>query len=138
MSKEAKPGIGFFERYLTIWVIVCMAVGVLIGKFFPAIPTFLGRFEYANVSIPVAILIWLMIYPMMLKVDFHSIKEVGQNPKGLIITWVTNWLIKPFTMYLIALFFFFVLYKALLPQEVARQYLAGAVLLGAAPCTAMV
>lgn len=138
MSKEAKPGIGFFERYLTIWVIVCMAVGVLIGKFFPAIPMFLGRFEYANVSIPVAVLIWLMIYPMMLKVDFQSIKDVGKNPKGLFVTWVTNWLIKPFTMFGIAWFFFYVVFKALIPAELARDYLSGAVLLGAAPCTAMV
>lgn len=138
MSKEAKPGIGFFERYLTIWVIVCMTVGVLIGKFFPAIPTFLGRFEYANVSIPVAILIWLMIYPMMLKVDFQSIKDVGKNPKGLFVTWITNWLIKPFTMFGIAWFFFYVVFKALIPAELARDYLSGAVLLGAAPCTAMV
>ncbi|MGE4525739.1 MAG: ACR3 family arsenite efflux transporter, partial [Sphaerochaeta sp.] len=83
-------------------------------------------------------LIWLMIYPMMLKVDFHSIKQVGQNPRGLVITWVTNWLIKPFTMYAIAIFFFYVVYQALIPRELARQYLAGAVLLGAAPCTAMV
>jgi ACR3 family arsenite transporter len=86
----------------------------------------------------VAILIWLMIYPMMLKVDFASIRGVGQNPKGLIVTWVTNWLIKPFTMYAIAIFFFYVVYKAFIPRELARQYLAGAVLLGAAPCTAMV
>lgn len=115
-----------------------MAAGVLIGVYLPQIPHFLSRFEYANVSIPVAILIWLMIYPMMLKVDFHSIKQVGQNPKGLVITWVTNWLIKPFTMYAIAIFFFYVVYQALIPRELARQYLAGAVLLGAAPCTAMV
>jgi ACR3 family arsenite transporter len=138
MSKEAKPGIGFFERYLTIWVIVCMVVGVLIGKFLPTIPAFLGRFEYANVSIPVAILIWLMIYPMMLKVDFQSIKDVGKNPKGLFVTWITNWLIKPFTMFGIAWFFFYVVFKALIPAELARDYLSGAVLLGAAPCTAMV
>lgn len=138
MSKEAKPGIGFFERYLTVWVIVCMVVGVLIGKFLPGIPDFLGRFEYANVSTPIAILIWLMIYPMMLKVDFQSIKNVGKNPKGLFVTWVTNWLIKPFTMFGIAWFFFFVVFKALIPAELARDYLSGAVLLGAAPCTAMV
>lgn len=115
-----------------------MAAGVLIGVYLPQIPQFLSRFEYANVSIPVAILIWLMIYPMMLKVDFHSIKQVGQNPRGLVITWVTNWLIKPFTMYAIAMFFFYVVYQALIPRDLARQYLAGAVLLGAAPCTAMV
>src|SRR4030043_2231534 len=94
MNNEKIAGIGFFEKYLTIWVILCMAAGVLIGQFLPAVPEFLGRFEYAQVSIPVAILIWLMIYPMMLKVDFASIVNVGKNPKGLIVTWVGNWLIK--------------------------------------------
>ncbi len=137
-SSQKSSGIGFFERYLTVWVLLCMAAGVLIGVYLPAIPDFLSQFEYANVSIPVAILIWLMIYPMMLKVDFHSIKEVGQNPRGLVVTWVTNWLIKPFTMYGIAIFFFYVVYQSFIPREIARQYLAGAVLLGAAPCTAMV
>ncbi len=136
--KEKLTGIGFFERYLTVWVILCMVIGVLIGKFLPAVPSFLGRFEYANVSIPIAILIWLMIYPMMMKVDFKSIKHVGKNPKGLFVTWVTNWLIKPFSMFGIASLFFFVIFKALIPVELARDYLAGAVLLGAAPCTAMV
>ena len=137
-DKQHSQGIGFFERYLTVWVVLCMVVGVLIGKFLPAIPSFLGQFEYANVSIPIAVLIWLMIYPMMLKVDFQSIKNVGKNPKGLFVTWVTNWLIKPFTMFGIASLFFFVVFKALIPPELAREYLAGAVLLGAAPCTAMV
>ncbi len=88
-------GIGFFEKYLTVWVILCMVVGVLIGNFAPFIPEFLNRFEYANVSVPMAILIWIMIYPMMLKVDFESVRDVGKNPKGLFVTWVTNWLIKP-------------------------------------------
>ena len=115
-----------------------MVAGVLIGQFLPGIPAFLGRFEYANVSIPIAILIWLMIYPMMLKVDFQSIKDVGKNPKGLFVTWVTNWLIKPFTMFGIAWLFFFVIFKTLIPAELAKDYLAGAILLGAAPCTAMV
>jgi len=136
--KNSTNGIGFFERYLTLWVLLCMGVGVLVGVFFPEAPEFLSRFEYANVSIPVAMLIWLMIYPMMLKVDFHSIRKVGQNPRGLVVTWVTNWLIKPFTMYAIAIFFFYVVYRSILPRDLARQYLAGAVLLGAAPCTAMV
>jgi len=138
MEKSKNSGIGFFEKYLTLWVVLCMAAGVLIGRFLPGIPAFLGRFEYANVSIPIAILIWLMIYPMMLKVDFQSIKNVGKNPKGLFVTWVTNWLIKPFTMFGIAWLFFFVVFKALIPAELARDYLAGAILLGAAPCTAMV
>ncbi len=136
-STEA-AGIGFFERYLTIWVILCMVAGVLIGQFLPGIPEFLSRFEYERVSLPIALLIWLMIYPMMLKVDFTSIRNVGKNPKGLYITWVTNWLIKPFTMYAVASFFFYIVFKAIIPEELARDYLAGAILLGAAPCTAMV
>lgn len=135
---KINKGMGIFERYLTLWVILCMVIGVLIGKFIPVIPEFLGRFEYANVSIPIAILIWLMIYPMMMKVDFRSIKDVGKNPKGLFITWVTNWLIKPFTMFAIAYFFLFVVFKGLISAELAKDYLAGAILLGAAPCTAMV
>src|SRR5665647_169654 len=138
MAKDKASGISFFERYLTLWVMLCMVVGVLIGKFLPSIPNFLGQFEYANVSIPIAILIWLMIYPMMLKVDFQSIKDVGKNPKGLFVTWVTNWLIKPYTMFVIAWFFFFVVFKNLISTDLAKDYLAGAVLLGAAPCTAMV
>ena len=123
---------------MTVWVILCMVIGVLIGKFLPQIPEFLNRFEYAKVSIPMAILIQLMIYPMMMKVDFQSIRNVGKNPKGLFITWTTNWLIKPFTMYGIASLFFFVIFKAFITPELATEYLAGAVLLGAAPCTAMV
>jgi len=138
MSDANKAGIGFFERYLTVWVVLCMIAGVLIGQFAPAIPDFLSRFEYAQVSIPIAVLIWLMIYPMMLKVDFTSIRNVGKNPKGLYVTWATNWLVKPFTMYGIAFFFFFVVFKAFIPQDLAKNYLAGAILLGAAPCTAMV
>ena len=138
MRGEKTNDIGFFQRYLTVWVALCMVAGVLIGKFLPAVPAFLGQFEYAKVSIPIAILVWLMIYPMMLKVDFQSVKNVGKNPKGLFVTWVTNWLIKPFTMFGIAWLFFFVVFKALIPAELARDYLAGAILLGAAPCTAMV
>ena len=138
MKKEQAEGIGFFERYLSIWVLLCMAIGVMIGVYLPGIPKLLSRFEYANVSVPVAILIWLMIYPMMLKIDFESIKQVGQNPRGLIVTWVTNWLIKPFTMYGIAAFFLYVVFGNIIPADLAKEYLAGAVLLGAAPCTAMV
>ena len=138
MKKENQSGISFFQRYLTVWVMICMALGILIGKFLPGIPAFLNRFEYAKVSIPMAILIWLMIYPMMMKVDFQSIKNVGRNPKGLFVTWITNWLIKPFTMYGIASLFFFGIFKAFIVPELATEYLAGAVLLGAAPCTAMV
>jgi ACR3 family arsenite transporter len=138
MAGEKPLGIGFFEKYLTVWVILCMAAGVLIGQFLPGIPAFLGRFEYANVSIPIAVLIWLMIYPMMLKVDFQSIRNVGKNPKGLFVTWITNWVIKPFTMFGIAWFFFYVVFGKWIPSDLAKDYLAGAILLGAAPCTAMV
>lgn len=135
---KGKGNISVFQKYLSVWVILCMAVGVLIGKYLPSIPNFLNQFEYAKVSIPMAILIWLMIYPMMMKVDFQSIKNVSKNPKGLFVTWITNWLIKPFTMYGIASLFFFVTFKAFITPELATEYLAGAVLLGAAPCTAMV
>ncbi len=136
MSKENK-GIGFFERYLTIWVTLCIIAGIAIGQWIPAVPETLGKWEYANVSIPIAVLIWLMIYPMMLKVDFQSVRNVGKRPKGILITCVTNWLIKPFTMFGIV-WFFFVVFKTFIPTALADQYLAGAVLLGAAPCTAMV
>ncbi len=136
--EKGKSAISGFQKYLTVWVILCMAAGILIGKFLPGIPAFLNRFEYANVSIPMALLIWLMIYPMMIKVDFQAIRNVGKNPKGLFVTWIVNWLIKPFTMYGIASVFFFVIFKALIAPELATEYLAGAVLLGAAPCTAMV
>ena len=142
MKKEneapSPSGISFFERNLTVWVILCMIGGVLIGRFLPVIPDTLAKFEYASVSIPIAFLIWLMIYPMMMKVDFASIKDVGKSPKGLYVTWMVNWLVKPFTMFGIAWFFFFVVFKAFIPEELAGQYLAGAILLGAAPCTAMV
>jgi len=138
MNKKELKGISFFEKYLTIWVILCMAFGIMIGKFMPVIPEFLNKFEYAKVSIPIAILIWIMIYPMMMKVDFNSVKNVGKNPKGLFVTWVTNWLIKPFTMFGIAYFFFYKVFGFLIPVDLAKEYLAGAILLGAAPCTAMV
>ena len=138
MKERSASPIGFFQKYLTVWVILCMAVGICVGKFLPQIPEFLNRFEYARVSIPMAILIWVMIYPMMMKVDFRSIKNVGRNPKGLFVTWIVNWLIKPFTMYGMASLFFFVVFKAFITPELATEYLAGAVLLGAAPCTAMV
>ncbi len=131
-------GLGFFEKFLSVWVILCIAVGVTIGRFLPVIPTFLSRFEYAHVSIPVAILIWLMIYPMMLKIDFASILKASKRPKGIVITTVTNWLIKPFTMYAFAFLFFKIVFKSLIPDTLATEYLAGAILLGAAPCTAMV
>lgn len=138
MSQEKQEGISFFNCYLTVWVFFCMAAGVLLGKAAPSVTAFLGNMTIAGISIPIAILIWVMIYPMMMKVDFESVREIGKNPKGLIVTWVVNWLIKPFTMYGIASFFLFVVFKAWIAPDIATQYLAGAVLLGAAPCTAMV
>lgn len=138
MKENTNQGIGFFQKYLTVWVALCMGLGVLLGRYVPSVPSFFGQFEYAKVSIPVAILIWVMIYPMMMKVDFQSIKNVGKNPKGLYVTWVTNWIIKPFTMYAIASIFFFIIFKGFITPDLATQYLAGAILLGAAPCTAMV
>ena len=138
MEHESQTGISFFQRYLTLWVLLCMVVGVAIGYALPAVPAFLDTLQVMGISIPIAILIWVMIYPMMMKVDFQSVKAVGRQPKGLFVTWIANWLIKPFTMYAIAWFFLFVLFSSWIPTDLARQYLAGAVLLGAAPCTAMV
>lgn len=131
-------GISFFDRYLTLWVAICIVAGIALGKLLPIVPETLGKFEYANVSIPIAILIWVMIFPMMLKIDFASIVDAVKMPKGLTVTLVVNWLIKPFTMFGIAWLFFYVIFKAFISADLAKEYLAGAVLLGAAPCTAMV
>ena len=138
MGKKQQAGISFYQRYLTVWVLLCMAAGILIGHFIPSIPEVLRKLEIAGISIPIAILIWIMIYPMMIKVDFQSIRDVGKNPKGLFVTWIVNWLIKPFTMYGFAYLFLFIVFKNFIAPDLATQYLAGAVLLGAAPCTAMV
>ena len=135
---DKKGGLGVFEKYLTLWVAACIIVGIAIGKYLPAFPAALGKLEYANVSLPMAVLIWLMIYPMMLKIDFESIRNVGRNPKGLVVTCVSNWLVKPFTMFGIAWVFLYVVFAKFIPDTLAGQYLAGCVLLGAAPCTAMV
>ncbi len=133
-----KESISFFEKYLTIWVLLCMVTGVLLGRYITGFSNFFRRLEIAQVNIPIAVLIWLMVFPMMLKIDFSSIKDIGKNPKGLLLTWVVNWLIKPFTMFGIASLFFYVILKNIIPADLAKDYLAGAVLLGAAPCTAMV
>lgn len=145
MSENASTGapsekkrLGLFERYLTLWVVLCIAAGTIIGNAWPGIATWLSRFSYAQISIPVAVLIWLMIYPMMLQIDFASIRRVGEKKRGLIVTWTSNWVIKPFTMYAIAWFFLNIVFTKWIPVDLAREYLAGAVLLGAAPCTAMV
>lgn len=131
-------GIGFFERYLTVWVALCILVGLAIGQWLPVVPGTLEQFEYHKVSVPVAILIWLMIYPMMAQIDFKSIVNAGRKPKGLVITLVVNWLIKPFTMFFFAWLFFKGIFSPFIDTGLATDYIAGAVLLGAAPCTAMV
>ncbi len=131
-------GISFFEKYLSLWVAFCIILGVALGSIFPGFPQFLSTLEYFHVSIPIAVLIWLMIFPMMLKVDFSTIRKHIKAPRGLTITLVTNWLIKPFSMFFISSFFFFTVFKQIIPTELGKEYLAGAVLLGAAPCTAMV
>ena len=130
--------IAFFEKYLTLWVALCIGAGILIGHLAGEDITFLSDMEIYNVNIPIAILIWLMIYPMMLQIDFSSIKGVGKAPKGLILTLVINWLINPFTMAFFAWIFFDKLYSAYIEPELAGEYIAGAILLGVAPCTAMV
>jgi arsenite transporter len=129
---------GKFEKYLTLWVLLCIAVGIGIGQIAGDSIEVLSSWEIATVNIPVAILVWLMIYPMMVQIDFSSIKNVAKNSKGLGLTVVVNWLIKPFTMAFFAWIFFSKLYSAWLSPEDAEQYIAGAILLGAAPCTAMV
>ena len=131
-------GLSIFERYLTVWVALCMIVGTLIGYFWPAAATILSKATYAQISIPVAVLIWAMIYPMMVQIDFSSILQAGKKPKGVIVTTVSNWLIKPFTMFLFASLFLKIIFSPFISPALAKQYLAGAILLGAAPCTAMV
>ncbi len=138
MSGASGKRLSIFERYLTLWVALCIAVGTLIGSRWPAAAEFMDRFTVAGISIPVAALIWLMIYPMMLKVDFAAVRRVGERRNGLVVTTVVNWLIKPFTMFGIAWLFFNVIFEPLIEPALAQQYLAGAILLGAAPCTAMV
>lgn len=133
-----KAELGFFEKFLSIWVILCIAAGIALGQLVPEFTAFMKSLEIANVSIPIAVLIWLMIYPMMLKIDFTSILQSATKPKGIIITVITNWLIKPITMYLLAFLFFKIVFARFISPELAGEYLAGAVLLGAAPCTAMV
>jgi ACR3 family arsenite transporter len=137
MSETSKQ-IGVFEKYLSLWVAIFITLGILIGNYFGDSINFLSQIEVFKVNIPVAILIWFMIYPMMLQIDFSSIKNVGKRPKGIILTLIINWLIKPFTMAFFAWIFFTKIYAAFISPEQAGEYIAGAILLGAAPCTAMV
>ena len=129
---------GLFERYLSLWVALCIATGVVLGSVVPEVFRLFASIEYAGVNVPVAIFIWVMIFPMMVQVDFSSIRGVGHRPKGLIITLVVNWFIKPFTMALLGWFFFRVVFVDLVDPQTASEYIAGMILLGVAPCTAMV
>jgi len=131
-------GIGFFEKWLSVWVALCILAGIVLGNVVPDLFAILADLEYASVNLPVAVLIWAMVYPMMVNVDFASLKHIGDRPKGLVVTVIVNWLIKPFTMAALGVLFFEVLFADMLNPADAQQYIAGLILLGAAPCTAMV
>src|SRR6056297_220069 len=133
-----KKQIGFFEKYLTIWVALGILAGIGVGYIFGDSIEVISSLEFARVNIPVAILIWLMIYPMMLQIDFSSIKQIGKRPRGIVWTLIINWAIKPFTMAFFAWIFFSKIYAAWIDPAMAGEYIAGAIILGAAPCTAMV
>lgn len=135
---DGKKRIDFFERYLTLWVLICIAAGIAIGALTGNTVEVLSSWEIYNVNIPVAILVWLMIYPMMLQVDFNSLKNIKKSSRGIVWTVMINWAIKPFTMAFFAWIFFTKIYSAWIDPSMAQEYIAGAILLGAAPCTAMV
>tara|TARA_R110000787_G_scaffold226512_3_gene334353 strand:+ start:110373 stop:111452 length:1080 start_codon:yes stop_codon:yes gene_type:complete len=135
---EPPAGIGFFEKWLSVWVALCILAGLALGNLFPSAFEVLASWQYASVNLVVAVLIWAMVYPMMVAVDFASLSHIGDKPKGLILTLVVNWLIKPFTMAALGVLFFEYLFADLIAPADAQQYIAGLILLGAAPCTAMV
>lgn len=137
-TAPAAGGIGFFEKWLSVWIALCIVAGILLGSIMPGLFGFLASLEVASVNLVVAVLIWAMIFPMMVNVDFASLSHIGDRPKGLIITLAVNWVIKPFTMAGLGLLFFEVVFADLISPENAEQYIAGLILLGAAPCTAMV
>lgn len=137
-SLPAAAGLGTFERWLSVWVALAIGAGLLLGNLFPGLFSVLASLELASVNLPVAVLIWAMVYPMMVGVDFGSLHRVGDKPRGLIVTLVVNWLIKPFTMAALGVLFFNYAFAGLIPPDDAQAYLAGVILLGAAPCTAMV
>ncbi len=137
-ESESKPAISFFERYLSIWVALCIVVGIVLGQALPGVFQAIGRMEYAQVNLPVGLLIWVMIVPMLVKVDFRALHEVRQHIKGIGVTLVVNWLVKPFTMALLAWLFVKHLFAPMLPAAQLDSYVAGLILLAAAPCTAMV
>ncbi|WP_269618679.1 ACR3 family arsenite efflux transporter [Zhongshania sp. BJYM1] len=129
---------GLFERFLSLWVGLCILAGLLLGNLFPGLFSAIAELEIAHVNLPVAVFIWVMIFPMMVQVDFSAIKDVGKKPKGLALTLVVNWLIKPFTMAALGWLFFKVIFVDLVDPQTATEYIAGMILLGVAPCTAMV
>lgn len=137
MSNTSSP-LGLFERYLSLWVGLCIAAGVGLGLTVPAIFQTIATLEYASVNLVVAVFIWIMIYPMMVNVDFASLKDVGRKPKGICITLIVNWLVKPFSMAALGILFFEYLFAGLVEPQTAKEYIAGMILLGVAPCTAMV
>ena len=140
-ARTTPKRLNLFERYLTAWVALCMIAGILLGKAFPGMIAAVRDMEFgenSHINIPIAVLIWLMIYPMMLKVDFASVLQVGRRPKGLIITLFVNWLVKPFSMAILGWFFFKHVFLPFIGAELADQYTAGVIILAAAPCTAMV
>lgn len=134
----AEKRLDFFERYLSIWVGLCIIIGIILGKLFPSVMNVLSQMEISHVNLPIAVLIWLMIYPMMLKIDFSAILKVGEKPKGLFITLFVNWVVKPFSMALLGWIFFKNLFLPFIGLDLANEYMAGVILLAAAPCTAMV
>ncbi|MFT5483658.1 MAG: ACR3 family arsenite transporter [Halieaceae bacterium] len=129
---------GIFERYLSVWIGLCILAGVFLGNITPGIFEFVAKLEYAHVNLVVAVFIWIMIYPMMVQIDFTAIKEVRKKPEGLVLTLIVNWLIKPFTMAALGWLFFRVVFVDWVDPETATEYIAGMILLGVAPCTAMV
>lgn len=140
-AETAGSGLGFFERYLSVWVALCMGVGILLGKLAPDLIQGLRGLEFgkgSQINVPIAVLIWLMITPMMMKVDFSSVRNVGRRPAGLLVTLLVNWVVKPFSMALLAYGFFRFIFASFISPAEADQYIAGCIILAAAPCTAMV
>ena len=137
-AQDAPGGIGVFEKWLSLWVALCIAAGLALGNLVPGLFGALASLEFASVNLVVAVLIWAMVYPMMVNVDFASLSHIGDRPKGLVVTIVVNWLIKPFTMAVLGVFFFEFVFAPWIEPADAQEYIAGLILLGAAPCTAMV
>lgn len=136
--KEQKNELGCFERFLSVWVALAILGGILVGNFFPETIQKVSSLEYAHVNLPIAVLIWLMIYPMMIQIDFTSLKNIGKQPKGIVLTLIVNWAIKPFTMAAVAWLFFNHVFANFVSSSEAKEYISGMILLGVAPCTAMV